>query len=82
MQTNEETSECRETIAEELYRAMRYTNDLIKRAAHAGLAVDVMTLEMHRAEDKVPQLSLTVRNRGGAIGQGVGEGETKHSSRP
>ena len=55
------TSETREEITAELVRAMHYTNDLIKRAAYAGLTVDVMTLKMYGAGGVIPQLSFAVR---------------------
>ena len=61
MQAEEPLSETREEITADLVRAMHYTNDLIKRAAYAGLAVDVMTLKMYGAGGVIPQLSFAVR---------------------
>lgn len=48
-------------IAEELHRTMQHANDLIKRAARAGLSVDLVTLTMHGADGDIPQLSLAVK---------------------
>ena len=50
-----------EEIVAELHRTMRYANDLLKRAAQAGLTVDVVTLRMYGAGRELPQLSFAVR---------------------
>ncbi|WP_421579770.1 hypothetical protein [Shinella sp. M31] len=49
-------------IAAELHRTMQHANDLIKRAAHAGLSVDFMMLNMHGADGAIPQISFAVKN--------------------
>jgi hypothetical protein len=60
MDTDDEFWENPAEIADELHRTMHYANDLIKRAAHAGLSVDLIALTMHGARGEIPQMSIAV----------------------
>jgi len=58
--TDEATQDYRENLKLELHRAMRHTNDLIRRAAQAGMTVDLQTLTIFRNSDPLPQISFSV----------------------
>lgn len=61
MQTDETLQEAQKELAEELHRTMRYFNELIRRADHAGLDIDLQTLKMYRANRVIPQLDFSAR---------------------
>jgi len=58
--THEATQDYHEDLKLELHRAMRHTNDLIRRAAQAGMTVNMQTLTIFRNSAPLPQISFSV----------------------